>query len=107
MRSWSVSSIRQFHSCQLAWWFRRQGVPEESRSLALLEGTVLHAVLAFDLRGRRVGLQPSESEAIEVLEATWFTELCSSDAHVDFGRTMDEGHVLERMRTLCRFWRAH
>ena len=67
----------------------------------------MHSVLAFDLKGRQAGLPPTEAEAIEVLEAQWFTQLCSSDAAIDYGRTMDEGKVLERMRTLYRFWRQH
>jgi CRISPR/Cas system-associated exonuclease Cas4 (RecB family) len=79
----------------------------EFRPLPLVEGTVMHSVLAYDLKGRQVGLQPTEAEAVEFLEAAWFSELCSSDATVDFGRTMDEGKVLERMRNLYRFWRAN
>jgi CRISPR/Cas system-associated exonuclease Cas4 (RecB family) len=79
----------------------------ESRPLALVEGTTLHAALAFDLKGRQAGLPPTEAESIEVLEAEWFNQLCSSDAPVDFGRTTDEGRVLDRMRALYRHWRGH
>ena len=36
MRTWSVSSVKGFHTCQLQWYFRRQGLPEEFRALPLV-----------------------------------------------------------------------
>ena len=53
MRSWSVSSIRSFHGCQLAWYFRRTDVKPEFQPLALVEGTVLHAARAVTLMGNK------------------------------------------------------
>ncbi|MGB1035551.1 MAG: SDR family oxidoreductase, partial [Primorskyibacter sp.] len=46
VRSWSVSSVRGFLSCSLAWYFRRTGVQPETRPVALVEGSVIHEVIA-------------------------------------------------------------
>ncbi len=55
MNSWSVSSIRSFHQCSLAWWFTRNDVRPEFKPLALAEGAAMHEVLAHHLRGVKDG----------------------------------------------------
>jgi len=74
MRTWSVSSVKGFHTCQLQWWFRRQGLKEEFRALPLVEGTVLHAALASHLKGMQASKVPEEGEIVEQLDADLFAE---------------------------------
>lgn len=100
-----MSSIRGFHTCQLQWWFKRQGEPEAYRPVALVEGIVLHAALAFHLKGQMAEEVPPEADVLEVIEATWFAEECGSRAPIRYGR-LDQGQVLERLRKLYGHWRA-
>lgn len=102
MRSWSMSSIRQFHGCQLAWWFKRTGVEPEFKALALVEGTVLHAVLAFHLQGTRDKNTPTATDALELLTSLYFMEEASGD--IRYGKK-DRESALERLRSLYRHWR--
>ena len=55
MRSWSVSSIRLFQGCELAWRWKTSDIEPEFKPLPLVEGTVLHAVLAFHVQRMRDG----------------------------------------------------
>lgn len=103
MRSWSVSSVRQFLSCSLAWYFRRTGVPAETRPLALVEGSVLHEVLAEDLRHRMAGVSFEEDEALALLEANYFMEDASGE--ITYGKH-DRESVMDRMQRLYLHWRA-
>jgi len=102
MRSWSVSSVRQFLSCSLAWYFRRTGVPPETRPVALVEGTVLHDVIAEDLRHRKEGASFDEDEALDLLEAVYFAEEASGV--ITYGK-VDRDAVAERLRRLYLHWR--
>ncbi len=101
MRSWSVSSIRSFHACQLAWWFRRTGVPPEFTPVALVEGIVLHEALAHHLRGVRDGAVPDRGDTHELMEASWFVE--ESAVPIRYGR-LDRATSLERLRRLFDHW---
>lgn len=103
MRSWSVSSIRTFHECQLKWWFRRTGAPEEFKPLALVEGIVLHEAVAEHLRSVRDGTSLSDADAASLLEAVFFSQ--ETGTPIRFGeKTRDE--VLGRLAALLRHWRA-
>ena len=102
MRSWSVSSIKGFHACQLQWWFKRRGEKEEFRPLPLVEGIVLHAALAFHLKGRQSGKTPDEAEVLELLDAVLFDQ--EMQGAVRWGQKTRE-EILERLGGLYRLWR--
>ena len=104
MRSWSVSAVRQFHACQLAWWFKRTGVQEEFRPLPLVEGIVLHEALAHHLRGLQQGELPADEEVLDLIEASFFAQEVSGD--VRFSRTDRDGS-LGRLGGLYRLWRGN
>ena len=104
MHSWSVSSIRSFHQCQLAWFFKRTGVKEEFKPLALAEGAAMHEVLAHHLQGMKDGQTPSEEECIEVLEGAMFAQ--ELEGEVAYGAKKSRDSILERMMALYRHWRA-
>lgn len=104
MRTWSVSSVKGFHTCQLQWWFRRQGLKEEFRALPLVEGIVIHSALEFTLRGMQAGTTPPEEEAVELLDAVLFDEEMKGD--IRYGKK-SRGEVLERLTALYRYWREH
>ena len=104
MRSWSVSSIRQFHGCQLAWWFQRTGVPPEFKPLALVEGTAVHAAIEQHLLGLRDGDGPSEAEGVELLRASYFGE--EAGGAIRYGQK-EHGEVLDRLSNLYIYWRRN
>jgi CRISPR/Cas system-associated exonuclease Cas4 (RecB family) len=101
MNSWSVSSIKGFHTCQLQWYFRRQGLPEEFRALPLVEGIVVHAGIEAHLKALQAEQDLPEEEAVELLDAVLFEEEMKGE--VRYGKkTRDE--VLERLVTLFKEW---
>lgn len=102
MRSWSVSSIRQFHSCQLAWFFQRTNVPPEFKPLALVAGTAVHAAIEHHLVGLRDGAVPSKEEDVELLRATYFSEEAGSQ--IRYGQA-EHDEVLDRLSNLYLYWR--
>lgn len=102
MRSWSVSSIRSFHGCQLAWWFQRTGVAPEFKPLALVEGTAIHAAIEHHLVGLRDGAVPTEEESLELLRASYFTE--EAGGAIRYGQK-DHDEILARLSTLFLHWR--
>jgi RecB family exonuclease len=102
VRSWSVSSIRQFHSCQLAWWFQRTGVAPEFRPLALVEGTAIHAAIEQHLVGLRDSDVPSEEDGVELLRASYFGE--EAGGAIRYGQK-EHGEVLDRLSNLYVHWR--
>jgi len=104
MKSWSVSSIRSFHQCSLAWFFKRTGVREEFKPLALAEGAAMHEVLAHHLRGMKDGATPTEEESIEVLEGAMFGQ--ELEGEVAYGAKKGRDEILERLKTLFRHWRS-
>ncbi len=71
------SSVRGVLTCSPAWYFRRTGVPPETRALALVDGVVLHEVIAEDLRHRMKGASLDERDALELLKVTYFVEEAS------------------------------
>ena len=102
MRSWSVSSIRSFHSCQLAWWFQRTGVAAEFKPLPLVEGTAIHAAIEQHLLGLRDGGGPSEEEGVELLRASYFAE--EAGGAIRYGQK-EHGEILDRLANLYLHWR--
>jgi hypothetical protein len=102
VKSWSVSSIRQFHSCQLAWRFQRTGVPAEFKPLALVAGTAVHAAIEHHLVGLRDGVVPSEAEDVELLRATYFAE--EAGGPIRYGEK-EHDEVLDRLSNLYIYWR--
>jgi len=104
VQSWSCSSIRSFHQCSLAWFFKRTGVREEFRPLALAEGSAMHEVLAHHLRGMKDGATPSEEESIEILEGAMLGQ--ELEGEVAYGAKKGRDDILERMKTLFRHWRS-
>jgi RecB family exonuclease len=104
VRSWSVSSIRQFHSCQLAWWFQRTGVAPEFKPLALVEGTAVHAAIEQHLLGLRDGDVPSEEDGVELLRASYFSE--EAGGAIRYGQK-EHGEVLDRLSNLYLYWRRN
>jgi len=105
MKSWSVSSIRQFHQCSLAWYFKRAGVAEEFKPLALAEGAAMHEVLAHHLRGMKDGMTPSEEECLEVLEGAMFGQ--EPEGEVIYSEKKGRDDILARLKTLYSFWRSN
>jgi hypothetical protein len=103
VKSWSVSSIRSFHGCQLAWWFRRTGVKEDFKPLALVEGIVLHEAIAETLRALRQGAAFPEEDAVALLRATFFAH--ETGVPIRYGEKSRED-VLSRLEALYRHWRA-
>lgn len=104
MRSWSVSSIRTFHECQLKWWLRREGAPEDFKPLALVEGIVLHEVVAEHLRRIRDGDELTEADAVALLRATFFSQ--EAGVPIRYGEKSRDD-VLARLEALFRHWRAN
>jgi len=104
MNSWSVSSIRSFHQCSLAWFFKRTGVREEFKPLALAEGAAMHEALAYHLRGMKDGATPSEDESIEILEGAMLGQ--ELEGEVVYSEKKDRAAILERMKALFRHWRS-
>ena len=102
MRTWSVSSIRQFHSCQLAWWFQRTGVAPEFKPLALVAGTAVHAAIEHHLLGLRDGAVPSEEEDVELLRAAYFSE--EAGGAIRYGKA-EHDEILDRLSNLYLYWR--
>lgn len=102
MRSWSVSSIKGFHACQLQWWFKRRGEREEFRPLPLVEGITLHAALAFHLKAAQAGKTPDEPEVLELLDAVLFDQ--EMQGTVKWGQKTRE-EILDRLGGLYRLWR--
>ena len=102
MRTWSVSSIRQFHGCQLAWWFQRTGVAPEFKPLALVAGTAVHAAIEHHLLGLRDGAVPSEEEDVELLRAAYFSE--EAGGTIRYGEK-EHDEVLDRLSHLYLYWR--
>ena len=105
MKSWSVSSIRQFHQCSLAWFFKRTGVREEFKPLALAEGAAMHEVLAHHLRGMKDGKTSTEEESIEILEGAMLGQ--ELEGEVVYGGKKGRDDILERLKALFRHWRAN
>ena len=104
MRSWSISSIRSFHACQLAWWFQRTGVAPEFKPLPLVEGTAMHAAIEQHLLGLRDGGGPSEEEGVELLRASYFTE--EAGGAIRYGQKAHD-EILERLSALYIYWRKN
>jgi RecB family exonuclease len=102
VRSWSISSIRQFHACSLAWYFQRTGVQPEFKPLALVEGTAVHAAIEHHLLGLRDGNVPGEEEGVELLRAAYFAE--ETGGAIRYGKK-EHDEILERLSTLFLFWR--
>ncbi|MCK6479111.1 MAG: PD-(D/E)XK nuclease family protein [Planctomycetes bacterium] len=105
MQSWSVSSIRQFHQCSLAWFFKRIGVREEFKPVALAEGAAMHEALAHHLRGMQDGKTPTEEESIEILEGAMLGQ--ELEGEVAYGERRGRDTILERLKGLFRHWRAN
>jgi hypothetical protein len=102
VKSWSVSSIRQFHSCSLAWFFQRTGVAPEFKPLALVEGTAIHAAIEHHLLGLREGNVPGEEEGVELLRAAYFSE--ETGGAIRYGQKAHD-EILERLSNLFLYWR--
>ncbi len=102
MRSWSVSSVRGFLNCSLAWFFRRTGVPPETRPVAMCAGVALHEVLAEDMRHRKEGASFDEGDALDLLESVYF--LGEASGAITYGK-LDRDAVVDRLRGLYLHWR--
>jgi CRISPR/Cas system-associated exonuclease Cas4 (RecB family) len=103
VKSWSVSSVRRYHSCSLAWWRRRVGAKEDFTPSALVEGIVLHEAIAEHLRSLRDGAEFPEEDAVALLRAAFFAQ--ETGAPIRYGaKGRDE--ILARLETLFRRWRA-
>ena len=101
MKSWSVSSVKGWATCQLQWWFRRKGFKEEFRSLPLVEGTVVHSALATHLKGMQASKVPEEKDIAELLDGELFA--AEVEGPVRWGKvTRDD--VLTRMTNLYKEW---
>jgi RecB family exonuclease len=104
MHTWSVSSIRSFHQCSLAWFFKRTGVREEFKPLALAEGAAMHEVLAHHLRGMKDGKTPPEEESIDVLEGAMLGQ--ELEGEIVYSEKKGREAILDRLKALFRHWRA-
>lgn len=104
MRTWSVSSIREFHSCPARWAFRRAGVPEETRAPALVLGSAVHETLAHHLRQVQAGKTPDVEEGVALLRGAIFAE--TAGPAVRWGAVGEEDSV-ERAVALYRHWAAN
>lgn len=103
MRSWSVSSIRDFHGCPARWAFRRAGVPEETRAPALVLGSAVHETLAHHLRQVRAGKTPDVEEGVALLRAAIFAETAGPSVRWN---AAGEDDAIERAVALYRHWAA-
>jgi RecB family exonuclease len=104
VKSWSVSSIRQFHSCQLSWFFQRTGVAPEFKPLALVAGTAVHAAIEQHLLGLRDGNVPSEEDGVALLRAAYFAE--EAGGAIRYG-AKEHDEVLDRLSDLYLYWRRN
>lgn len=101
MKSWSVSSIKGWATCQLQWYFRRQGLPEEFRALPLVEGIVAHAGIEAHLKALQSEQELPVEETVELLDAVLFEEEMKGE--VRYGKKTRE-EVLDRLVGLFREW---
>ncbi len=103
MRSWSVSSIRDFHGCPARWAYRRAGVPEETRAPALVLGSAVHETLAHHLRQVQAGNAPDVDGGVALLRGAIFAETAGPSVRWN---AAGEDDAVERAVALYRHWAA-
>jgi CRISPR/Cas system-associated exonuclease Cas4 (RecB family) len=103
VRSWSVSSVREFHACPARWAFRRGGAPEETRAPALVVGSAVHETLAHHLRQLRAGKTPDVDEGVALLRGAVFAETTGPLVRWN---AAGEDDAVERAVRLYRHWAA-
>ncbi len=83
----SASQVSGFRQCSLRWHYRyRERAPEETRSGALVVGSVVHAALAMGMREIRSGETRLEELNPDLLfERAWNAELASAGVPITWG----------------------